>query len=378
MSDLEKTVTMERLAFGGEGVGRVDGKVIFVPWTVPGDQVRVRVVSDHGRYERGELIEILQPSSDRVEPLCSVFGKCGGCQWQNVRYDVQLKMKEAILRDSLQRVGGFKEPLILPIMAAVDPWHYRHRIQLKVDPHGIGFHAFRSHEVVPFEECFIADSRLNEAVQKIRLQALPEKPFELSLNTNGEVVSHEFEQDHREGEGIFSQANRLQNENLVRTVFDFSFGKAELAFTKKKTVVELYAGDGNFTFPIAERAGRVIAVEANQEAVERGEAQSLERGVHHIEWIVGNAEWGLKKIYRKKIVADLLILDPPRHGAREILDLIPLLKPRTVIYVSCDPLTLSRDLKLLCRRHYRLEKVQPIDMFPQTYHLESVAQLTLV
>ncbi len=362
----EKVITIDRLAFGGEGVGRTEGKVVFVPWTAPGDKVRVKILSDHGRYERAEIVEILEPSPDRIDPLCPVFGLCGGCQWQHLKYEEQVKIKEEILRETLVRVAQIHEPNILPMIASPSPWHYRSRIQLKVDAQGrIGFHGFKSHQVVPIENCPISDERLNAKLNEILSH--PERPqtgFEISLNGSN-------------GEKVFSQVNPEQNRRLIETVLDLALGNAERAFTQKKIVVELYAGSGNFTIPIAERVGKVIAVEENSEAVRQGDELARSKGLETVEWIEGSAEWGLKKVYRKKVAADVLVLDPPRRGAKEILDLIPLVRPRLIVYVSCDPVTLARDLQFLVRRHYRLEKIQPIDMFPQTYHIESVAQLVL-
>lgn len=370
----EKIIQIDRLAFGGEGVGRVDGKVVFVPWAVPGDRVRVRVVADHGKYERGELIEVIDPSPDRVDPACPVFGTCGGCQWQQMNYASQLRWKGEILAETLRRVGRIPEANILTIIPAPEPWNYRRRIQLKVAADGrIGFHAFRSHEVVTFPDCKIADPLLNEKLESIRQG--PQRPcagFELSLNGTG-VVKVLGETDP----AVFSQVNPAQNKNLVGTVVDFAFGNAEQAFTKKKRVVELYAGSGNLSFPLAERVGGIFCVEENPEAVRRGEKEADARGAANMAWIEGSAEWGLKKIHRSRVDVDLLVLDPPRRGAKEVLDLVCVIRPRAIVYVSCDPVTLSRDLNLLVRRHYRLDKVQPIDMFPQTYHVESVSRLTL-
>lgn len=370
----EKNVTIERLAYGGEGVAKSEGKVVFVPFTAVGDKVRIKVVTDHGRFERGELLEIIKPSPDRISPACTVFEKCGGCQWQHLSYESQLHWKQEILRETLLRVGKIENPFLLPMIPSPKEWHYRHRIQLKADHEGrLGFYALRSHHVIPFDVCLISDPRLNEEVARLRASPhLFKKGFELALE-NSSVVKR-----HHEEEAAFSQVNPEQNRNLVQTVLDFSFGNAEKAFTQKKTVVELYAGSGNFTFPLAEKVGRVVAVEDNREAVRLAKERAEKEEIKQIEWIQGTAEWGLKKIYRRRFPVDLLVLDPPRRGVKEILDLIPLLKPRTIVYVSCDPTTLARDLQDLVRRHYKLEKIQPIDMFPQTYHIESVAQLSLI
>lgn len=370
----EKEILIESLAFGGEALGRDEGKVVFVAGAVPGDRVRVRIVSDHGKYERAELLEVTEASRERVTPECPVFGVCGGCQWQHVAYDAQVKWKQKILTETLERVGRLAKPNVLPMIPAPDRWGYRSRIQIKVDDEGsVGFHAPKSHQIVSFDDCKIADPRLNAKMAALKVsEELQPGPWELSVNGNSDV--HVTPALH--GETIFSQVNRAQNESLIRTVMDFSFGKAEAAFNRKKTVIELYAGSGNLSFPLAEHAGVVHCVEENAQSVARGEAEAAARGIANVHWISGNAEWGLKKLYRRKVHADLLVLDPPRRGAKEIMDLICVMKPRKIVYVSCDPVTLSRDLNLLTKRHYKLEKVQPIDMFPQTYHIESVSLLS--
>lgn len=373
----QKELTIERLAFGGEGIGRIEGKVVFVPGTVPGDRVLIKVLSDHGRFERGEVLRILQPSADRIDPACTVFGRCGGCQWQHVDYKAQLRWKEEILRESLTRIGKIPDPPLSPILSASHPWHYRKRIRLKNDPKsGIGFYSAKSHEIVPFDVCLISDPRLNERLAMLRedSQFLKQsKEFEVSLNHHGAKIF-----DLSSGEPSFSQVNPEQNRVLVDTVLQFAFGNADPVFTRKRTVLELFAGSGNFTFSLSAKAGRVIAVESNRDAVKEGIRLMEEQKVENISWVEGTAEWGIKKTLRQKVPVDVLVLDPPRKGAHEILDCVPLIKPRTIVYVSCDPTTLARDLKELVRRHYRLEKVQPIDMFPQTYHIESVAHLSLL
>jgi len=374
----EKEIFIERLAFGGEGIGRDDGKVVSVPGTVPGDRVRVKILSDHGRYERAELVSVDEPSPDRVKPPCNVFGSCGGCQWQHVSYEAQLKWKQAILSETIERVGKVTQPTVLPIIAAVSPWNYRSRIQIKVDDQGtIGFYAGKTHRVIAFDDCKIADPRLNVKVAEMKSAKSDEavEPGGLELSVNGASSVHVEPVVH--GDSVFSQVNRDQNLRLVQTVLDFAFGNADPAFTRKRTVIELYAGSGNLSFPIAERAGAVHCVEENRQAVQRAEDETAEKGLKNLHWIAGHAEWGLKKLYRRKVFPDLLVLDPPRRGAKEILDLVCVMKPRQIVYISCDPVTLARDLNFLTRRHYKLEKVQPIDMFPQTYHIESVSLFSL-
>lgn len=359
------------MAFGGSGVGRCDGKVVFIPLTAPGETVRFRVVSDEGRFEKGEVAEVVTPSSQRVTPRCSVFGSCGGCQWQHLDYAEQLRSKEAILQEALHRVVSSFQ--MLPIIPADHPWNYRHRIQLKSDGRNIGFYGRGNHQVIPFEQCEIADPLLNEEVKKIRTNQ-EDLGEEFELCVEGGVV----QRLKRTGsERVFSQVNTLQNQKLRDEVVDFVFGRADHAFTRQKNVVELYAGSGNLTFSLAQRAGRVVAVEENRAAVERLVEVCVSERLSHVECVTGTAEWGLKKLYRRQFPIDVLILDPPRSGAKDLLDLILVMKPRAVVYVSCDPTTLARDIKGLARG-YRLNKVRPIDMFPQTYHIESVSELVRI
>ncbi len=366
-------LVIDRLAYGGEGVGRVDGKVIFVSGAVPGDEVSVRRTVDHGRFERAEIIDVARSSPDRIDPACTVFGQCGGCQWQHLKYEAQLRWKREILLDSLSRIAKLSAPDVLPMIAAPDPWHYRRRVRVKIDRKGrLGFYASKSHDVIPFDVCLIADPRVNQCLSEMKQdpQLLKqEKEFEVSWDGSRMEMTDV-------SDPAFSQVNPSQNARLVEVVLQMAFGNADPVFTRKKTVLELFAGSGNFTFPLAERAGRVIAVEASSASVKEGLRVTQERQIERVTWVEGTAEWGLKKIMRQKTQVDLLVLDPPRKGAREILDYIPLIKPRGIVYVSCDPTTLARDLKELVRRHYRLEKVQPIDMFPQTYHIEAVAALS--
>lgn len=368
----ERTLKIDRLAFGGDGVGRLDGKVVFVPLTAQGDRARVRLTEDGGRFSRAVAVEIVESSPDRVEPRCSVFGVCGGCQWQHLAYPIQLQAKESILRETLERIGKFSKPPVQPIVAASEPWGYRNRIQLHQDRgKKIGYYGAGSHRVVDFESCEIAAPALNAAVQKLR-QESPKLPrsFELVLGGDDVVV-----QDLEDPERVFCQVHPQVNARLIEGVLQAIFGREELAFSRKRCLVELYAGDGNFTFPLAERAGKVLAVESSKTAVGRAEREARRRLLRNVEFIAGSVEWGLRRILRMGVVVDTLLLDPPRKGAREIIDLICVLKPRQVVYVACDPPTLARDLQLLASRHYQLESAQPFDMFPQTYHIETIAKL---
>ncbi len=179
-------------------------------------------------------------------------------------------------------------------------------------------------------------------------------------------------------EEVFEQVHPAQNEKLRELVVRSAFGRADPAFIRKKKVVELYAGNGNLTEVLAAGVERMWAVESNENAVAQGQLRTEGKSQSHVEWILGTAEWGLKTVYRKGIIPDVLVLDPPRSGAADVVDLILLSRPRRIVYVSCDPTTLARDLKELVKRYYVLESVTRVDMFPQTYHVECVAVLTVI
>ncbi|MBI2066970.1 MAG: class I SAM-dependent RNA methyltransferase [Deltaproteobacteria bacterium] len=369
----EKVVVIERLAHGGNGVGRINNKVVFVPGTVPGDRVKICITESRGRFDRGEVLEILEPSPGRISPRCSVFGLCGGCQWQHLDYATQLREKTAILKESLQRIGKIADVIPLPIIPSPHHWNYRQRIQLHTDAEShVGFYRSERHEVVEFNRCEIAFPRLNEHLQGLKSNGYKNFPRHFELAVDGEEVTlFPLEEEGR----FFSQVNPELNERLIETVLHFALGRSEPAFTKKWTLVELYCGSGNFTFSLARRVGKVFAVEHSLAALQEAEKRAAHLGLTNIEFLQGSAEWGLKRFYRRKSPVDILLLDPPRQGASEILDLIIVLKPRVIVYVSCDPTTLARDVGFWSRHRYRLEEVQPLDMFPQTYHLETVVKL---
>ncbi len=370
--DKEVVVTIDRLAFGGDGVGRLEGKVVFVPLAVPGDKIRVRLVEEGARFDRGEIVEVVLPSPDRVQPRCTVFGRCGGCQWQNFSYPAQLKAKEEILKETLERIGKIASPPIRPIIASPDPWGYRHRIQLRRDAEGrIGFFERGSRRVVEFETCEIAAPPLSERARSFKNNGVPPSDaFELSLK-GGVVKMEPLDSEERS----FCQVNPKVNESLVQVTLEALFGAADLAFTRRWNVVELYSGAGNLTLPIAGRVAKLFSVELQRSSLKEAEEEARANGLQNIDFLVGTAEWGLKSVLRKGIAVDAVLLDPPRQGAKEILDLLAVVKPRVIVYVSCDPATLARDLKFLVARHFDLDFVQPLDMFPQTYHIEAVARL---
>lgn len=352
-------LTIDSLSYnGGRGVGRYDGVVVFVPGTAPGDRVRVRVTERKPRFLEAELLEILEPSPHRRTPPCPVANRCGGCSWQHVNYDEQVRQKEKILRDSLRRVQPAEW---LAFLKAPEEFHYRNRIQLQIQNGKRGFFSKRSRDLVEVEKCWIAEPGLNEKIRSLTAQETGDaRKVEIALTEAGDVTATAGERDPHAA--LFSQVNRAQNKVLQERVLELSRPGAEW-------VMDLYAGSGNLTLPLAARFpdAHVTGVELSRVSVERARAKDS-----RIEWHAGDVAAVLKR-FKPPAGAGLIVVDPPRTGCEsEVIQQLMRLRPRQIVYVSCNPSTFARDAERLSS-HYQLEKVQGLDMFPQTEHVELIA-----
>jgi 23S rRNA (uracil1939-C5)-methyltransferase len=346
-------VTIEKLAYGGYGVGRHQGKVVFVPFGLPGDEVEVDIYWDKERYAYGSITQILKPAKNRIAPQCPHFLKCGGCHWQHLPYEDQLQWKETLLKETLDHVGQIKTMTLNPIIPAPDPWHYRHRIQLHVGKHKeIGFYSAPGEPdgIVPIETCPIADDTINAALQTM------DRDKAMALGSRIELVSDPKTQS-------FTQVNLAQNQNLIQTVLKF----AQPFQTDPFNVLEFFAGNGNLSYPLANHGAHVTAVEQNK----------YEHEEHpNIDFIFKKAHRALNDILASPRLFDLVLLDPPRQGIKQLLPNLIKLNVPQIIYVSCYPPTLARDLKAFIAAGYQIDVIQPLDMFPQTYHIEAVVKLS--
>ncbi|MFA5516293.1 MAG: 23S rRNA (uracil(1939)-C(5))-methyltransferase RlmD [Desulfuromonadales bacterium] len=421
-------LTVETLAFGGKGVARHQGKAIFIPLTAPGDHIRCRVVQDKGRYAEAELIELLDPAPQRREPPCPVFGVCGGCQWQHLPYAEQGRWKETILGDLLRRQGGIAAPPVLPLVPAPAEWHYRSRVQFKCRQTEagfvMGFYRRGSHYVIDVAHCPITDERLNGALSLFR-QWLPAAPapacipqVDLAVGDDGAIravvhcigkdagalsawlrplaqragIALFLQQGRKEtltpvcgaaeldivvdepplslayGPGGFAQVNLEQNRRMVQAVVE----AADL--TGRERVLDLYCGMGNFSLPLARRARQVIGVEDYAPAIDQARLNARRHGIENARFEAAPAEMAAARLAGGDPV-DLVLLDPPRGGAFPLIKELSRLLPRRILYVSCDPATLARDLKPLLHGGYLLRWSRPFDLFPQTGHIESISCL---
>jgi 23S rRNA (uracil1939-C5)-methyltransferase len=387
-------LTLDSLAFGGEAVGRgPDGRVVFVAGGAPGDRVRVRIVEDKRSYRRGELVELLA-SGARVEAPCPIVQRCGGCPWQHVDLAAQAAAKQAIVARALAKSGAE----IRPIATAPAALGYRTRARMTVRGQAIGFQGRRSHEVVDVERCLALAPALDAALQAARraLGGLIGDGGALSgLWGDGAV---ELSVEHGEGAdgprlraaamalvgsaGIarvtvddpaapaagFAQANAAQNEVLRRLV-------REAADAAGQQVLELYAGDGNFTRDLWAVAAGGVAVEGDRHAAARLRAALAAAGRPHWRAWTEPAGRAVERLLANGERFDVVVLDPPRAGAAEAVDGIARLEPARVVYVSCDPMTLARDLGRLAQGGLRARVAWPVDMMPHTWHIEVVALL---
>ncbi|MCM2357249.1 MAG: 23S rRNA (uracil(1939)-C(5))-methyltransferase RlmD [Geobacteraceae bacterium] len=432
----EETIHIEKLAFGGAGLGHLAGKVCFVPFTAPGDTARIRVKSEKRSYQEGELRELLTPAPERVVPPCPVFGSCGGCNWQHLSYDAQLAAKQEIFAELLWRCGRVPRERLLPIVAAPGPYGYRARTQFKLrfiagELH-IGFYRGGSHFVVDLPgRCAIADPAINRLFTELgglmahfpEPDKVPQIDVAIGDDDAALLVFHYIGSRHEEtarwlaqrwhdpatglhlqsgrkatmqqiaapgalsylipanflpgvperrltfSAGGFSQVNYRQNLALIATVFDWA------ALTGRETVLDLYCGNGNFSIPLAHCAAKVVGVEDYEPSLRDARRNCQQNGVANAVFHCSDAASALAGLAQGRERFDLVVLDPPRTGAAELVRQIPLVKPAKIIYISCDPATLARDIGILGKHGYQVVKSVPVDMFPQTYHIESVTLL---
>jgi 23S rRNA (uracil1939-C5)-methyltransferase len=392
------------MAHGGSALGRHQDRVLFVPYAIPGERVQVEIVEAHTRWAKTRLLDVLEASPHRVEPPCPHFGpgKCGGCHLQHIAYEAQAEFKHAVVVDQLARLGGLRDVNVRDIIGAAEPWGYRNHAQFSINPTGrLGFLTADTHHVVPVEECLILDPLLDnlwaaldmEWPQLHRLSlrcgsatgdlmAIFEldhyQDFDIEVDfpvscvlllADGEIVvlmGNPFLAEHvdyRISAGSFFQVNTGGAEALVALVRD------ALNPAGSEALLDLYCGVGLFGLALAGDVGSVVGVESDPGAT--ADLRHNAQGLQQVEILEGKVQAALSRL---DTPVDLLLLDPPRAGAgARVVGEIARLAPQRVAYVSCDPATLARDARHLADVGYQLEELQPLDLFPQTYHVESVA-----
>ena len=381
----ELELTISSLAGGGDGVARAQGgRVCFVPFGAPGDRVRVRVVEEHARFARAEIVELLAPGPSRTRPECPVFGVCGGCTWQHLEYSAQLHAKREILRGALERVGHLALPGPIELTPCPAPYRYRARTRVLAQGDQLGYRRRRSHALCATRRCPILVPELDAALERLGESAPDPGEWELASGEAGEVrverlgslsphsatddelaISVGDERLHFSA-GVFVQSNRWLRDALAAAVLEAA-GRGRLA-------IELFAGAGFLTLGLARRFDRIVAVEADATSLADLVRNARGAGLHNVEARCEAAERAAAKGFG--VVPDTVVLDPPRKGlARDGAAALSALAATRVVYLSCDPATLARDLRGLCTGGYALQQVRGFDLFPQTAHVEALATL---
>jgi len=366
-------LTISDLAFGGDGVARLDDFVVFVPFVAPGETVEAEVLEIKKRFARARLLRILQPSPDRVQAPCPYFGDCGGCQYQHLNYPTQLSLKHKQVCDIFERLGGFESGLVAPTVPCPQPYGYRNRIMIRSQWDkfkqglNLGFIRAANRLVVDIEECKIAEPALSDQIKAVRLNPPPKGGLKVVLRIPPE--GWEVPPDS------FFQNNFFLLPKLVEVVRDF------LRASGSRHLVDVYCGVGFFSIETADLVESFAGVEYDRMAIKAARRNAETRGRTNGEFIAGSAEELLPGLLAKvQPRTATVLLDPPRKGCHpETIELLRRTKPAQIIYVSCQPATMARDLKLLAADNiFRVVQIVPLDMFPQTGHVECVADIRLV
>jgi len=372
------SLTIHDIAFGGEGVGRIDDFVVFVPFVIVGETVEVEITEVKKNFARGKLLRVEKPSLERVAPECRYFTQCGGCQYQHIDYAAQLRFKHKQISDIFERVGKISREVVAPVVPCPSPYGYRNRIMIRSQWNGpakkleIGFIRADNNFVQDIEECKIAELAISEQIKQVRANPPPKGGIKIVLRIPPE--GWDVPPDS------FFQNNFFLLPKLVETVREF------LQAGGSRHLIDLYCGVGFFGIELADLVESFVGVEYDQLAIKSARHNAATRNITNGEFIPAKVEDVLPDLLKKfSVHADgqhkenktTVILDPPRKGCwPETLNLLRETRPAQVIYVSCHPATMARDLNILCADGvFELARVQPLDMFPQTQHVECVADL---
>lgn len=437
------------IGYEGEGIAKIEGYPIFIEGAILGEKVKVLIVKVKKNYAYGKLIEVIEPSSERIEPKCSIYKRCGGCTVQHMSYKKQLDYKFERVKDCITKIGGLSEGLVKYPIGMDNPERYRNKVQLPVGmvkgELNIGFYASRSHNIIDLDTCLIQDKVADRVTNLARQWMLKYKIQPASIDgvfnkkglirhimirkgfTTNEVMVvlvstkekvpyiNEFINEIVEKiDGIKSIVLNVNKENtnvilgqecitlwgedtITDYIDNFKFNISPLSFfqvnpvqteklyskaleyaglTGEETVFDAYCGTGTITLFLSQKAKKVYGVEIIEPAIINARENARINNIENAEFFVGKSEEVIPELIEKGIVPEVIVVDPPRKGCDiKLLEAIGKAKPNKVVYVSCDPSTLARDLKILEEQGYKTEEVQPVDMFPMTSHIENVTLL---
>ena len=434
---MKQTINIEKIIAGGKGLARLaSGQVVMVDGVLTNETVIIRETDRHSGYIEGEVVDILSPSSSRIKPQCPLYGECGGCDLQHGNYQEQLTIKTAIVSEAMARAGiKLGQETLEKTVPCQQQWGYRQRLRLKLDSRGNpGFFKKKTNALIAVSSCPIAAKPINAALaelaasrclaplsqfcpeiellqspadQRISLVLLLRKKQEIpppvlqaiadcpSIHTcsckagkyfsglipppeEGQKRPKPLSQQVTVGDqadctlswsaGCFSQVNPAQNQQLIQLVCELAGN------VQARTILDLYGGMGNFSIPLALCGGTVTGIEWNSESIKWAEINAEAAGIT-ASFFAADVADSLRQLVNDRAQVDLIVLDPPRKGIAGAAALLPKLNPEKIIYISCDPATLARDLATISRKGYGLSKLIPVDMFPQTHHIESIALL---
>ncbi len=413
-------VEITAMTFGPYGVGRLDGKSVMVPNAVPGDLLEVTVQSERGGYSIARTDRIVKAGAARRTPPCAFLPRCGGCDWQQIEYADQVRLKAETVAHEFRHALGVELNAASLVEPAPLEFGYRSRVRLKVGRGGaIGFHELGSNRLVEVDRCLVADCDLapaarfarslsrdlteievvrqsetrqvlagylkkpatDQQIQRVRRFLSSEESVAGLVLRSGEwrsavgdvEVEVEIEPGVtlRSGADLFSQVNRPQNRKLVAAAMELAAPAESLA------MIDLFCGAGNFAIPAARRGARVTGVDSDAAAIDAAARNAQRLGLRDAQFVAMSARELAAFLHRARSRPDIVILDPPRTGAAELMEPIIRLQPARVVYVSCDITTLVRDLRVLCGEKYRIDGVRAFDFFPNTHHIEIVARTVL-
>lgn len=436
--------------YEGEGIAKIDNKYpIFIEGALKGEKVKVRIVKVNKNFAYGKLMEVLEPSEERVNPPCAIYKRCGGCKLQHASYKAQLDFKWDRVKDCVSKIGKLDPTIVKYPLGMENPWRYRNKVQLPIGLINgevkIGFFAPRSHDIIDMESCLIQDEIGDKVVKLTRewIEKFNIRPYNVDgeydekgivrhimirrgfttnevmivLVTNGENLPHKEEFVDLMVKNIPGIKSVIQNINSKKTnvilglesktlwgedtisdyIGDFRFNISPLSFfqvnpiqtevlygkaleyanlTGNEEVFDAYCGTGTITLFLSQKAKKVYGVEIIPQAIDNAWINAKENKVDNVEFFVGESEVVIPDLINKGVKADVVVVDPPRKGCdKKLLDAITNIDAKKIVYVSCDPSTLGRDLKVLEENGYKTLEVQPVDMFPNTAHIENVALL---
>jgi len=401
----------------GEGVGRIEGKAAFIPYAIPGETVEIKIIEENKSYIRGHLLEVIEPSQDRVVPDCPHYFDCGGCAYQHMTYSRQLELKRQIVQDSLQRIGKINAE-VKPVIGMEDPWRYRNKVdwhlQYKDDTIRMGYYKNESHELVDIQTCklisqpmenlslFLKDSISSVKTGKSGSITIRESSLDgklLAILDELKMMPLELMEDFPQLKAIYKKHGRQLSlawgesgfEEQVKGIrciisplsfFQVNPSQAQVLYELVKdycaprstdSLLDAFCGTGSIGLYLSSHVKKVTGVENYSPAVANARENAVKNKIRNCEFIAGACETVIPQLKQK---FDLVVLDPPRAGCKpEAISAIIASNPRTIVYVSCNPATLARDLALFTGAGYSIDQVQPLDMFPQTQHVECVVRI---